>query len=421
MKILVIVGKRSEIIKTAPIIEELSKNKIPFSLVDVQEQKGWFMKGSHFLDLDYPSPDFTVKFDANSFQSLVSDLADIMCEEEPDCVISSGASETTCAAVLASNLLKIPFVHIEAGYRTYDLTSRAEIRREVIDALSTYCFAPTRSAFSNLLIEGFNRSRVFLSGSTVIDSLTKLLDFARTNSQILEELDLENEPYCLITIHKPENITENRMRVLLEVLQSVDCYFVMPTHPNTHKLLKESGIYDDFMSLENLLMIEPLGYVDFLALEYSSQFVITDSGTVMEESAFLGKPVVFVGIPERRELIEQGISFFSELNKKEILIRIKKAREAKVSRSKIYRIFGYGNASEKIVDQLNRIELHYSPKIGSEIAGKLINFRVISVSEPLNQLRERFGSKLLTAVRDRKLITDPKISPSHILIIESEN
>ena len=339
MKLLITIGRRSEIIKTAALIEELRKRGIKFVLVDVQQDRGWFMKGAHYLYLRYPKPHHVIKFTGPDIESSTMELFDIINEERPTYVIAAGHSKTVLSTAIASNIAKVPFLHIESGYRTYDLNDEEEIRRHLIDSFSSICYAPTRNAYENLLNEGYDRDKVNLAGSTVVDVLLRFADIAREDPKILGELDLKGDEYCLLTLHKPINVTKNRLNELLKAIESVDKFFIMPVHPETKYMLRSANLYDKFFKADNILMLEPLDYIDFITLELFSSLVITDSGTVSEEAACLGKPVLILGKPTRMELIKEGVALVSDLKKDDIREKIEKMSKLNV-KSKRWKIIG---------------------------------------------------------------------------------
>ena len=420
MKVLITIGKRSEIIKTAPVIDELRKKSVSTILVDVQQQKGWFMKGSHYMDLDFQKPDYTIEFKESDLENLLDELFNIVCEEKPIYLISSGGSITTLATTIVSQMAKVPFLHIESGYRTYNLDSSEEVRRHLIDAFSSLCFAPSRLSYVNLMSEGIKNDQIFLTGSTVIDTLVRYIDFARSHSKILEELELVDEDFSLITLHKKENVTETKLRELLSALKSIDHFFVMPVHPETGKFMKKTTLYDEFLELENLLMIEPLDYIDFIALESSSKFVITDSGTVSEESSFLGKPTIIVGETTRVELINEKLALNIDLSKEEILKKVKEVDRIKVKRVKVARIYGSGYASEKIADLIERARITFNPKLRYDTRLSFPKTTVIDLENSKKPLTVT-DFTLVSAIKGKKPVQGLADNPTKLLILINEN
>lgn len=423
MTILIAIGKRSEVIKTAPIIRELRKRRRSFILVDVQQEKGWFMKGSHYLELNYPKPHYTVKFEGSSVKKLTYNLLDILEDEEPDYVMATGYSKTILAASIAANMVNLPFLHVESGHRTYNLKDEDEIRRQIIDSLSTICYASTKTACSTLLEEGMPGNQVIHTGSTAIDSLVEFLGSARERSQIIEELELNNEEFSIITLRKPENISEEALREVLNAIRSLDEFFVMPLHSEAREALHRLGLYEEFLNTSNILMVEPLDYLDFIALEYSANIVVTDSGTVSEEAAYLSKPLVILGETTRNELVDNGLALRSNLIEKDMVEKIKLAKESRgKSRKSAARILGNGTASEIIAEHVVNSKIVSNPRVKFNYSLGFPSFKVIELDKPLKEIPSFIGmnSCLISAVRNRVLVKDPQEIPEEALIFTPE-
>ncbi|MFQ5710991.1 MAG: non-hydrolyzing UDP-N-acetylglucosamine 2-epimerase [Candidatus Geothermarchaeales archaeon] len=365
---MLITGKRSEIIKIAPILRALRRKKINPITIDVSQHRGWLMKGSFYLELGYPKPNYTLEYGAGvrggDVFHICDELSKIISEDKPDYVVAAGASDTVLAAARASVTLEKPFLHVESGYRSYDLECHEEINRQFVDGVSTFHYAPTRRAYDNLMLENVSSDRAVEVGSTVIDSLTRFLPFSRRRSEILDELDVSKNEYLLLTLHKEENIAPSLLTQLLRALRALDHVVVFPMHPETRGAMKRFSLYKDFSDLENLLILEPLDYLDFLKLEENARLVLTDSGEVCEEATFLEKPLLILGkTVERPEPLEAGAALLSPLDRASIIGGVKRLLDADL-RSVFRRVrfaFGRGEASERISDHILRGEIEYLP------------------------------------------------------------
>ncbi|NIM44440.1 MAG: UDP-N-acetylglucosamine 2-epimerase (non-hydrolyzing) [Nitrososphaeria archaeon] len=361
MRVLLVTGKRSEVIKMAPVFEALKAVGITPITLDVSQHKGWLMKGSLYLELRYPKPNYNIKYEKNvdyGISHIITQLKEIIIKDVPDAVIAAGASETTLAAAESSNELKIPFLHVESGYRSRIPESNGEMNRQMIDRLSSFLYAPTEKACSNLLMEEVPKDRFLKVGSTLIDSLTRFLPFSKKHSEILEELGISEQEYLLLTLHKRENISQDKLAHLLKGIKELDHTTVFPVHPVTRQAMKAYTLYDNFSGLENLLLTEPLDYIDFLKLEESSRLIMTDSGEVCEEATFHEKPLLILGdFPERLEPIESGTALTSPMESASILNNLAKLMETDLRDKHVKFIFGEGDASKKIADHLRKGEI----------------------------------------------------------------
>lgn len=280
---------------------------------------------------------------------------------EPDGVIAVGDTNSVLGTALASSKMDVAFVHVEAGLRSFDFTMPEEINRRVADHLASLNFAPTVRAFSNLVEEGIPPRLSFLSGNTIVDSVLKMLRKVSVR-KTLENLDLEGlEPLVLITVHRREN-TDHEYR-LLGILKAIemldDVNIVWPIHPRTQKMLKIFGLWDKLISFRHLRILEPLGYLDFLALMLSSELIMTDSGGIQEEAVTLKKPcVVLRENTERPELVEMGFGEVAGTNPSTIASVARKylhQRDLVERFKKLPNPFGDGNASKIIASVISKI------------------------------------------------------------------
>ncbi len=371
MKILSVVGARPQFVKVAPIDEELKKRGHEHIIVHTGQHYDYELSKAFFEQLSIPEPDYNLEVGsgthAHQTGMMLTSLGDTIAEEKPDLVLIYGDTNSTLAGALAAVKLLIPSGHIEAGYRSFDMTMPEEINRIVADKICQLHFAPTETAVKNLKNEGINTDGIFLSGDIMAETLLKNLDKAK-NSDVLEKLNLKPESYIVMTLHRQENTDDpRRLKRIFTGLASTPLPIIFPCHPRTEKRLSdfktlEKAHYDP----EKLIIIKPLPYLDFIKLEMESFFVITDSGGVQEESLVLGKPCVTLRYnTERVETIEAGINELAGADPQlisEALNRAYKKAEKKIE-SKIP-LHWDTQVSKRIVDTIeNKTDISESLKI----------------------------------------------------------
>jgi len=298
-KIALVVGARPNFIKAAPLIKKLLKNKTEFETILIHTGQHYDKKLSalFFEQLQMPKPDIYLGVGSGSH---ASQTARIMVEIErsfldirPDLVVVFGDVNSTMAAAIVAAKMCIKIAHVEAGLRSFDKTMPEEINRIVTDRLSDYLFVTEQSGLDNLKNEGVPEEKIFFTGNIMIDSLVGNLEKAQ-KSDILNQLKLESGKYAIVTMHRPSNVDDSEtLAGLFKVLSSVSKKLpvVFPCHPRTKNRIEEHGLMKEIPS-DNIHMIEPLGYLDFLKLQLDSRIVLTDSGGVQEETTYLGIPCV---------------------------------------------------------------------------------------------------------------------------------
>ncbi len=337
-KIVCVVGTRPEAIKMAPVILELRNNKEYNTLV--------LATGQHSDMLDQALSFFDIKADVNlhimkdrqtldHITSLVlTGTGKVFDKEHPDMVLVHGDTTTTLGATLSAFYRKIPVGHIEAGLRSWNLDQPfpEEANRVITDRLSTLWFAPTQGAKQNLLQEGADENRIFVTGNTVIDSLSRTVE--QHKGSLPEELSgLQQEaPLILVTAHRRESWGQplvNICEALSEILASVpEIYVLIPLHKNPtvrDVIRKHLGQH------KRVIFTEPLEYPDFVQVMNRSYIILSDSGGVQEEASFLRKPVLIMrNLSERPEAIHSGTGILVGTNKDRIVtetLRLLSSRE----------------------------------------------------------------------------------------------
>jgi len=290
--IVYVVGARPNFIKTAPVVHQM-RIRAPYLrhvVVHTGQHYDHEMSEIFFDELGLPAPNHLlgVGSGAHGAQTgrALERIEDVLLQERPELIVVPGDVNSTLAGALAAVKLRIPVAHLEAGLRSFDRTMPEEINRLLVDQLSRWCFIHSREAETNLAHEGIARNRIAFVGNTMIDTLVRLR--ARMgSSSVHADLGLVHGDYLLVTLHRPALVDTPLFPVVLERLAELgrDLPVVFPMHPRTQARLPE-GI----VGAPGLRLVEPVGYVDFLALQAHAAGVLTDSGGVQEETTYLRIP-----------------------------------------------------------------------------------------------------------------------------------
>jgi UDP-N-acetylglucosamine 2-epimerase (non-hydrolysing) len=352
--IMVVVGTRPEIIKMAPIVRALRKNKVPMIFVHCGQHYDYNMSQQFIENLELPPPDYTYEVSAYSpgaqTAQIITYMDKVLKETEPALVLVEGDTNSVLAAAVAANKREIPVGHVEAGLRSFDLRMPEEHNRRLTDHLSTFLFAPTERAKVNLEREKV-WGKIYVTGNTVIDAVIQHLPIAEKKSEVLKKIRFEK--FALATAHRAENVdNEAVLKTFMEVFAESPVPVVYPMHPRTEKRLRQNKMYARISKNRNVQILPPLGYLDFLVLMKKSELIITDSGGIQEEATApsIRKPVLVIRLStERPEAVEAGFAKVVGIDKNEILEAIETAmkRRKKLSQTSP---FGDGKAAEKIVE-----------------------------------------------------------------------
>ena len=290
--------------KIAPLLRAIEKhNNLNLNLnlnpilVHTGQHYDYEMSQVFFQDLALPKPDIYLGVGsgthAEQTAKVMIEFEKVLLKERPDLVIVVGDVNSTLAAALASVKLHIPVAHVEAGLRSYDRAMPEEINRLLTDQISDYLFTPSPDADENLKKEGVAQEKVFCVGDVMIDSLLYHKPKAE-QSQILSQLNLTKQSYALLTLHRPSNVDHKQsLSQIIAAIKEIAARIpiVFPAHPRTQKRLREFNIdLQSPITNYQLLITNPLGYLDFLNLMMNSRFVITDSGGIQAETTVLNIP-----------------------------------------------------------------------------------------------------------------------------------
>lgn len=291
MRIFSIVGARPQFIKLAPLSAALAAGMHQEFIVHTGQHYDYAMSEKFFIDLGIRKPDIHLEVGADNqtvqITQMMLKLETAMQKEKPDLVIVFGDTNSTLAGALIAAKLNIPIIHIEAGLRSFNRTMPEEINRIVTDHLSKYLFAPTQAAVDNLNKEGLGNS-TFFTGDIMVDTMKNSIAIALEKSTIVADLKLQNQPYNLLTLHRHYNVDDKAtLEHIINQLGELQEKIIFPVHPRTKKMLAAT-----YTAPKNIELIEPQGYLDFIALEYAAKRIITDSGGIQKEAYILGKPCI---------------------------------------------------------------------------------------------------------------------------------
>ena len=362
MKVLTVFGTRPEAIKLAPIIKEMEKRDNIESVICVT--------GQHREMLDQVLAIFEIEpdYDLNIFQSgqsltditirSMKGIEDVIKKEEPDLLLVQGDTSTVFTAALTAFYNGVKIGHVEAGLRSGNIFSPfpEEANRQLTGIVTSLHFAPTVNNKENLLKENYEADQIFITGNTVIDALGyTVTDSFEFNDKALNSIDFENNKVILLTSHRRENLGEPMKNVfsaindVVNANDNVKVVFPMHLNPKVRELARK-----EFEGNENIILIEPLEYLEFSNLMSKCYFIVTDSGGIQEEAPSLEKPVLVIREEtERQEGIEAGTAKLIGTKYDDVFASVNELLNDENEYSKMassVNPYGDGKASERIVD-----------------------------------------------------------------------
>ena len=308
MNVLHVVGARPNFMKAAPVLRALAAHpSICQTLVHTGQHYDLAMSAVFFEQLEMPQPDCNLDVGsathAQQTARVMIAIESVLLERKPDLVLVYGDVNSTLAASLVCSKLRIAVGHVEAGLRSGDRDMPEEINRILTDQISELLFTPSPDGDQNLLREGISAARIHCVGNVMIDTLVRLLP--RAQKHFPSDIP---KPYALVTLHRPSNVDDlpwlqEMLAVLSDLSKSLNVVF--PLHPRTRQRLQE--LTSTLPNSSSLRLMEPLPYLEFLALQQQASIVITDSGGIQEEATFLGVPCLTVREnTERPATVEKG-------------------------------------------------------------------------------------------------------------------
>lgn len=356
--ILTIVGARPQFIKAAVVsraIKEHNKsetNKIQEMIIHTGQHFDANMSDLFFEEMHIPKPNWNLKISGGTHGQMTGEMLKgiekIILEVKPDWLLVYGDTNSTLAGALAASKLQIPIAHVEAGLRSFNMNMPEEINRILTDRISNLLFCPTITAVKNLKTEGYDYlpNKIINSGDVMYDAALYYQEFSKKPNS----LKFDNEVFILATVHRAENTDDSQK--LCEIFDSLQIIakkttVVIPLHPRTKKCL-DSISYK--ITSQNLIIIEPVGYLEMIWMLENSTLVMTDSGGLQKEAYFFKKPCITLrDETEWVELIDEGYNLLCGSKQSRILAGYEQMKNIKIEHSGLY---GLGDTGNKIVSYL---------------------------------------------------------------------
>jgi UDP-GlcNAc3NAcA epimerase len=344
IKLLSIVGARPQIIKASAVSRAIANcfhDKINEVLVHTGQHYDKAMSDVFFDELEIRRPDYNLGAGSaghgRQTSLMITGIEEIIHKEKPDCAVLYGDANSSLAGAIAASKLHCPVIHIDAGLRSFNKAMPEEINRIMCDHASTLLFAPTNTAFKNLMHEGFrpensppytiNNPKIYLTGDIMYDNSMFYAALAeKKKDDLLNRLALERSNFILATIHRDLN-TDNHQRLhsiletMKELAEARQIKFVMPFHPRTIITLKTklADFYESLLSGEYIKIIPPVSFLEMIMLEKNCKLIITDSSGVQKESHFFRKPcLVLRKETEWTELVNNGTARLVDASKEQL-------------------------------------------------------------------------------------------------------
>ena len=332
IKLINIVGARPQIIKASAISRAIRKHfskDITEIIVHTGQHYDKEMSDVFFDELEIHKPGYNLGVGSaghgRQTSMMITGIEEVLLKEKPDCVLLYGDTNSTLAGALAASKLHFPVIHIEAGLRSFNKTMPEELNRIFSDHSSTLLFAPTNTAFKNLMAEGFrpensppytiDNPKIYLTGDIMYDNTLFFAGLAeKKKAAFLADMSLVKNKYILVTIHRDTNTDDIvRLKEILDTLKTLaeekDIVLVMPLHPRTIVSLKTrlKSFYDELRQCNHIKIIPPVSFLEMILLEKNCKMIITDSGGVQKESHFFKRPcIVLRKETEWIELVNNG-------------------------------------------------------------------------------------------------------------------
>lgn len=317
MKIMTVLGTRPEIIRLSSVIEKLDRLADQHILVHTGQNFDPSLSDLFFDELGVRQPDHYLGARGDSFGAQIAQILSLseplLKSEAPDRVLILGDTNSALVAIIAKRL-GIPVYHMEAGNRCFDDRVPEEVNRRIVDHCSDVLMPYTERSRANLLREGIDGNRIFVTGNPILEVIQSY-ETQIGNSKVLDRLKLVARKYFLVTMHRAENVDlEGRLHSLVKGLQAIaknyDLPIICSTHPRTREVMKRFSVDDTADA--RIRFLPPFGLFDFIALERNALCVLSDSGTVQEECCIFKVPTVTLrDVTERPETIECGSNILS--------------------------------------------------------------------------------------------------------------
>ena len=382
IKLLTIIGARPQIIKAAALSRAIRTrfiDTIEEIIVHTGQHYDEAMSAVFFEEMGVPKENYNLnvgsKGHGHQTGQMLAGIEDILLKEKPDALVVYGDTNSTLAGALAAAKLLIPVVHIEAGLRSFNKTMPEEINRITADHVSTLLFSPSESGFINLVREGFlpnndgpytaDNPKIYHCGDLMLDNSMYFGTVSEQKSSVINTLGLAGKEFLLATIHRNANTDDaSRLSALFLALNNIslenNLLVVLPLHPRTRKMLDTHLQPEVKTAVENnpgFMIVEPVGFLDMIALEKQAKMIITDSGGVQKEAYFFNKPCIILR-PETEwvEIVDAGAAIIADADYGRIMNAFEELKNKQIDYKPI---FGDGQAAEFMCEEILK---HIKPR-----------------------------------------------------------
>jgi len=328
LKVIIVAGARPNFMKVAPLVEAMKRRPTQFEpfLVHTGQHYDATMSDAFFRDLEMPEPDIYLGVGSGSHATqtaaIMQAFEPVVFAQKPDWIVVVGDVNSTIACALVATKLGVKVAHVEAGLRSRDRSMPEEINRLLTDQIADLLLTPSQDADANLRAEGIPPERIRFVGNIMIDSLLSNLDRTRS-STVRADLGLTNSDFAVLTLHRPSNVDDAApFARIVDALEEIGARLpiIFPVHPRTRRMIDELGLSSRIEEARGLKLIEPVGYLDFLALLRDARLVLTDSGGIQEETTVLGIPCITLRENTERPItVEMGTNTIAGSDPKKIV------------------------------------------------------------------------------------------------------
>lgn len=362
MKIINVTSARPNFMKVAPLLEEFKNHQdIESQLLHTGQHYDYEMSKIFFDELGIPKPDFHLGVGsgthAEQTAKVMTEFEKVLEKEQPDWVVVVGDVNPTMACTIVANKMGVKVAHVEAGLRSYDRNMPEEINRVLTDSIADLLLTPSIDGNMNLKKEGITDEKIKFVGNIMIDTLFNMRKRS-DESTILGDLGIEEKGYMLVTLHRPSNVDQketlnNFVRVLKETAQNLP--MVWPVHPRSKNNAEKFGLWEELQAIDNLHLLEPVGYLDNVCLMNNARLVLTDSGGIQEETTALGVPCLTARENTERPItITEGTNTLVGTDPEVILDHIEKHLQEGIGDNKELPkpLYWDGNTAKRIVNAI---------------------------------------------------------------------
>lgn len=329
LKILTIVGTRPEIIRLSVIIK-LLEQYVEHKLVHTGQNYDYELNQIFFEDLQLRNPDYYLNINTSSLGHMLGEtlikVEEVFKKEKPDAILILGDTNASIAAIMAKRM-KIPIYHMEAGNRSFDFNVPEEINRRIIDHIADFNLVYTENSRRHLLSEGLPHRHIYLTGSPLVEVFEQYKKKIKS-SQILKLLNIEEKKYFIVSVHREENVdSPENLKRILAVLNILATEYNFPIIVSAHPRIRKSmEALKNIKINKNIRFLKPFGYSDYIALQMNAKCVISDSGTISEESSILNFPAITIRQSmERPEAMDAGTIILTGLDSEIVLDSVRLA------------------------------------------------------------------------------------------------